>query len=639
MRRSLVVHVLLSATVSILAIAGDTRTVISGPSTIESVTVYQNRSMITRLIPGDVLPGLYTWQFLDLPAQLLEESVRVSGRGTAAAKILDIRIQRSFSSESVQNDVKNLEKKVQEVENQLQEVADHLEVLNKKSELVRGLSVLKAADEKPGAAALSDSADDWRKRLDFIDSQLTRILEQTRQRNLEKKELEKKRALLRSELSQLSSHQAKEKKVILVDVDVTKAGTERLAISYVVPGVSWTPCYDLRIDSQKNEALLTYQAFVTQTTGEDWQDVQLSLSTAEPAIQSRPRQLQAWLVNTADSQLGAITCLISDGQGYPLPGVNVSVTSDVFHKSAASNNEGRAQFLNLKPGTYALRAELAGFKTTLRPGIEVRAGRSARLNVEMEVATLEEQVTVSAKVQYAEIGAVNAPSEAAEKDTDIETSEATDRTVASVFTIKQPQTVPSSSEKKKVTIAVEVLPVEKEYVSTPKLAENVSLIAKVTNTAVFSLLPGSASLFYDADYVSTAPIPPVSANDHFSVSVGEVPGIKVQWRLLGKTRTETGLVGKKVQLTYDIAITFESLLRTSQTVTVKDQIPITTSKDVTIDILQVAPEPLKKTLEEGQPDDGILSWSITLPPLEKKVISLKFRITHPKNRPLIDGRD
>jgi hypothetical protein len=633
----MIVCLCLGTALSIMAKSEEPRTLVSGPLTIDAVTIYQNRAMVVRSIPGEVVPGLYTWKFPDLPGFLLEDSVRVAGRGTAAARIIDIRIQRTRSSESVKDMVKNLEKKRQEIDTRAEEIADRLDVLNKQGELVRGLSVLKVGEEKPAVTGQGEGPDGWRKRLEFIDSQLTRILEQARMLNAEKRELEKKRAVVQHDLDQQASTQAREKRVVLVDVDVTKAGTERLELSFVVPGVSWTPCYDLRVDSQKSEANLTYQALVNQETGEDWNDVHLSLSTAAPALEHRPRQLQPWLVNTMDSQLGAISCLIRDSEGNPLPGVSVTVTSDVFRKVVPSDGSGRTLFPNLKPGAYDLRAELPGFKSYISRGIDARAGRSARLSIDMEIASLEEQVTIASKVQYGEIAPAAAPPSEPEADMEIETAEASDRTVATVFDLKQRQSIPSSTESKKVTIALEAVPVEKEYVSIPKLAESVSLIAKITNAASFALLPGPASLFYDNDYVATAPIPRVSASDRFSVSLGDVPGVKARWQLISKKRSETGLVGKKVQLTYEIKITLESLLRVPQTVVVKDQIPVTTSKDVTIEILQVTPEPLKAAAEDDETKAGVLSWSIPLAPAEKKEINLRFRITHPKNSPLIDG--
>jgi hypothetical protein len=619
--------------------SGQTGTAVSGPSTIESVTIYQNRCMITRTMTGDVGPGLYTWSFPDLPTQLLEESVRVSGRGTAGARILDIRIQQALGSESSKDAVKDLEKKRKDLDAQILEVADRLDVLGKKAELVRGLSVLKPGDGASAGAGQSLSAMDWQRRLDFIDSQLPKILEQTRLLKAEKDALEEKRSAVQHGIDQQASLLVRQRKAVLVDVEVTKAGSEKLSLSYVVPGVSWTPSYDIRIDSQKDEAVLTYQALVTQTTGEDWTNVQLFLSTAEPAVQSLPRRLEAWRIDTAGADTGALSCVVTDQQGTPLPGVRVTVAGGAFRKSMTSDDLGRALFANLRAGIYNVRAELPGFKTVLRDGVEVRPGRSAGLDLTLPIAALEEQVTVMAKVQYNEMAA---PAEAApepEAEAAVETATAADRTVATVFEIKQRQNIPSSREKKKVTIAVEALPVEKEFLAAPKLAETVSLIAKITNAAELLLLPGQASLFYDNDYISTADVPQVAANDRFTVAVGDVPGVKVRWRQKGPLRTETGGAGKKIQLTYEIAITLENLTRAPRTVLVKDQVPVTTSKDVTIDILQIVPEPSKAALDEDETRAGILAWPVSLGPLEKKEISLKFRITHPKNRPLIEGID
>ena len=638
MKKMLALWLGLALSVPLISGAGQAGADVSGPSAIETVTIYQNRCMITRTMSGDVVPGLSTWRFPDLPAQLLEESVRVSGRGTAGARILNIRIQPSLGSESSKAAVKELEKKRSDLEAQLMEIADRLDVLAKKAELVKGLSALKPGDGTAGAAGQALGTAEWQRRLDFIDSQLPKILEQTRRLKAEKDALEEKKSAVQYEIDLQASLLTKLRKAVLVDVEVTKAGSEKFSLSYVVPGVSWTPSYDVRIDSQKDEAMLTYQALVTQTTGEDWNNVQLFLSTAEPALQSQLRRLEAWRVGTASGETGAISCIVTDSQGTPLPGTTVTVTGGAFRKSLTCDDRGRVLFANLKPGTYNLRAELTGFNTVLRDGIEVRPGRSAGLDLALDMAALEEQVTVTAKVSYDELApAAEAPEP--EEAAAVETASAADRTVATVFEIKQRQSIPSSREKKKVTIAVETLPVNKEFLTIPKLAETVSLNARITNAADLLLLPGRASVFYDNDYISTADVPLVAANDRFSLVVGEVPGVKVRWRQVSKTRTETGVVGKKVQLTYEIAITLENLLRVPRTVLVKDQVPVTTSKDVTIDILQAVPEPTKTVLDEDEARGGILAWPVTLGPQEKKEISFKFRITHPKNRPLIEGSE
>ncbi|KAG8903531.1 hypothetical protein FRB99_003162 [Tulasnella sp. 403] len=74
---------------------------------------------------------------------------------------------------------------------------------------------------------------------------------------------------------------------IIVQAD--KDGKVELSLWYVVSGASWTPMYDLRAKISKDKSTpskvtLQYRASITQSTAEDWNDVDLSLSTASPLI-------------------------------------------------------------------------------------------------------------------------------------------------------------------------------------------------------------------------------------------------------------------------------------------------------------------------------------------------------------------
>ncbi|XP_067674169.1 protein F37C4.5-like isoform X1 [Haliotis asinina] len=57
-----------------------------------------------------------------------------------------------------------------------------------------------------------------------------------------------------------------------------------LGVSYVVSQASWTPSYDLRLFTGEGVLKIMYYGQITQTTGEDWKDAKLFLSTASPSI-------------------------------------------------------------------------------------------------------------------------------------------------------------------------------------------------------------------------------------------------------------------------------------------------------------------------------------------------------------------
>lgn len=67
-----------------------------------------------------------------------------------------------------------------------------------------------------------------------------------------------------------------------------------LDITSFADGASWQPVYDLRLDRQAGKLALDRGFLISQFTGEDWQDVRLTLSTARPSEQSAPSTLQPW---------------------------------------------------------------------------------------------------------------------------------------------------------------------------------------------------------------------------------------------------------------------------------------------------------------------------------------------------------
>src|SRR6186997_1122839 len=97
------------------------------------------------------------------------------------------------------------------------------------------------------------------------------------------------------------------------------------------------------------------------------------------------------------SSTGSISGEIKDAQGGVLPGVTVTATSpaQIGALTAVTNEAGIYRFPSVPPGEYRLAFELAGFQSSVRDGIRITLGFNAQVNVSMNVATLQETVTVS----------------------------------------------------------------------------------------------------------------------------------------------------------------------------------------------------------------------------------------------------
>jgi len=84
--------------------------------------------------------------------------------------------------------------------------------------------------------------------------------------------------------------------------------------------------------------------------------------------------------------------------GSAIPGVAVTLTADVLGtQTTVTSGEGNFRFLRLLPGNYELKFELDGFKTVIRKGIRLYAGKNATLTIPMETTTIKEEIVVTGK--------------------------------------------------------------------------------------------------------------------------------------------------------------------------------------------------------------------------------------------------
>ena len=96
---------------------------------------------------------------------------------------------------------------------------------------------------------------------------------------------------------------------------------------------------------------------------------------------------------------GAITGTVTDDEAVPLPGVTVTLNSDKLmgERSFVTDTNGSFRFPALPPGMYSLKAELPGFTEYVQENIRLETTIRLTFEVKLQIATLEEQVTVIAQ--------------------------------------------------------------------------------------------------------------------------------------------------------------------------------------------------------------------------------------------------
>lgn len=93
---------------------------------------------------------------------------------------------------------------------------------------------------------------------------------------------------------------------------------------------------------------------------------------------------------------GSVIGSITDPDASSLPGVTVTVTGSSLEEkmSVVTGENGLYRIIGLPAGIYTIRAEIPGFKATEFEKIRIQKGTSKKLNFVMEMASIEEEITI-----------------------------------------------------------------------------------------------------------------------------------------------------------------------------------------------------------------------------------------------------
>jgi uncharacterized protein (TIGR02231 family) len=264
-------------------------------SRVAAVTVYTDRAVVTRTTTVTLAaPGAVEVTFEKLPANLLDQSLTVSGRGTAQATILDVTARVAHVNFTPNDRVKLLEDQLRALGKERRALDDRTKLLETQRKSIdqseTALFSPAAKDvARPTVAEITAS-------LTFVNDQRAKITAEIVTLDDQREAIAAKQSALERQLAELRGAGGKSYKTVTVRLDATTAGTLDLALGYAVPGASWTPSYDVRANSNAAGVALSYFGLVRQNTGEDWKDVALTLSTARPSLGGAAPEIGNWVV-------------------------------------------------------------------------------------------------------------------------------------------------------------------------------------------------------------------------------------------------------------------------------------------------------------------------------------------------------
>ncbi|MCA9563270.1 MAG: DUF4139 domain-containing protein, partial [Myxococcales bacterium] len=197
--------------------------------------------------------------------------------------------------------------------------------------------------------------------------------------------------------------------------------------------------------------------------------------------------------------------------------------------------------------------------------------------------------------------------------------------------------VPSDGSTHGMTVLRHESETTRLYRCVPSLDSAVYEMVTFRNPLGLPLLAGPVSVYRGADFLVTAPLPTVGANQPVAVNLGVEPGIVTARNVSYKENTE-GLFGGDTVLEHTINIEVRSNLDRSARVEIYERIPVSDDKDAKVEVVATEPQaaPYDQT-EMNHPLRGGLKFSLDIPAREKRTVRLTYRILIPSKQMLVGG--
>lgn len=543
---------------------------------ISTVTVYRGQALITRTLSVDVPAGTSELIVKDLPDRIVPESIYA--QTSDGTKVLSVRYREKAVMEDTREEVRQLEAEIEQTQHQLKHAQSEYEhhdsqwqmftklrdftVAAVRSDLDRGLLSFEPVENL--TTLIEEKGLEYHKHRMELEDQMENL----------KKELE---LLNRKHLELVAGHSRTEREAVLF---VSRAGEARpsIQLSYLVNGANWQQQYNLRADPARSNVLIEYNAVVNQTSGENWDGIALSLSTAEPTMVAAPPILDPMPV----------------GLSHPVPTQQVQVQTTMGASQASQYQQSRKA--NIIKG-IAANSELNEMAIDNQAFV-LRAGQKELEEFQKKIAEISRTEGVS--VTYELPGKL---------------------------------TLPSRSDQQLVGIASITAKADFTLIATPLLTDYVYLQANLLNDSDTVLLPGPASIFRDGQFVGGSQLPQVTIGETFTAGFGIDSQVQVVRELEEKKTRIQG--GNRID-TYNYRLALSNYKSVPVRLQLLDRLPHADDASIRIELERTSPQistdsEYLRTLRKK----GILRWDLELGPdtidQDATIVQYSFTMEYDRN--------
>lgn len=416
-------------------------------------------------------------------------------------------------------------------------------------------------------------------------------------------------AKLNDQLNEEKNKHTKTTGNLILQLFSPMSGSFNFTISYITKNASWNPYYDLFVESVDKPIRLIYRAKVAQSTGIDWQQVKLSLSTSIPNQQNTAPVFNGWFLGYINPkvQIRGVSSMTNSLSGKVAGlALNEVVVSGYSSKSMYKSEETEADATPV----YVVNGNIMNKADFERIAPQSIAG----MNV------LKDAAATAIYGSRAANGAIVVTL----KDNMSDYISVADNELNMVYNIDLPYDMESNGKEQSVQLKESSVASVYKFYAAPKLDKEAYLLADIADWEQLNLIPGEANIIFEGTYVGKTMIDPNSTKDTLTLTLGRDKRVVVKRDKLVDVSSVKFLGSNKKQV-FSYEITVKNNKKEKISMLLKDQYPLSTNKDIEVEVQETSGADVNKDL-------GILNWNIELAPGESKKYKLSYSVKYPKDK-------
>ncbi len=560
------------------------------PGKIDSVTVYRGQALVARVVDLPAPGGLQEVIVTDLPVGVVSSSLFAeSADGTEVRSVL---YRERAVSQDVREEVRKLDELIRAVQDDQTANSRSLQTLAEQRAYLERLSTFVAPTAQVEMSKGVLNAETLKNLTTYQFEQRSKIADEELKLAKAGRDFGEKLVTLQRQRNELTGTSGRTVREAVVFANIPEKGG-KLRLRYLVNNATWFPSYNIRGDAGAKQVTLEYNASVQQQSGEDWGDVQMTLSTATPSLVAMAPMLEPLEVALAAGAVPPASAV-----GYL---ANKSQLEQKKLEISNRRNTDNAYNMTINNGNASFGNGMGGKGQVAQMDADKGLNDIAR---EMQVLEFQAKDWQRRDVKQA----------------------VQDETVSVTYQLINRTSLPSRQDMQLIQVATMPMAAEFYKLAAPVLSCYVYDQATLTNDGKMVLLAGPVASYLNGQFVGGGQVPTVAVGEAFNVGFGIDSSLRATRELIEKT--ETVQAGNKV-LNFNYHLAIENFGAKPVTVRLTDRMPTSKDNDIktSIESTSVALSTDATYLQRDR-KKGILRWDMQVPAqaIDTKAAVVDFKL-------------